>query len=218
MNNISKLVFPAIAAVLLLTTPSLQAQIATHKYKMPQVNCVSAKLPLTLSEVHFDGKHKEMPAQAVDKVKEILTAFYLEMGGDRNEQWTKIKDSYFATVRVPFYHYHLYIVILLTPPPVLTHCKLFLYDPTSQTVSAHAIDYNTWAMYTIENKRMTPTKLIKKLPMIPPDIAASGSKEYPSIDVIRLYHNGTVNQKEEITYLANGTQLDTFSFHQRHLK
>ena len=213
MKATQKILSRILILVMLLSPVLVQAQYAqTHKLVYPTIKCINAQFPLHFSEIHFDDAAKNMPDVAVEKVKAILSAFYIEMGGDRNEKWTKVKDSYYHTVRVPLYNYQLYIVILKTPAPTMVNCKMFLYDPEHKTVSAKVIDYNVWAMYNIDGSRMVRSDLSQKMRPKPADMVAEGSEAYPILHVTRLAHNGTFTETVDVSYLAKEGELDTFSF------
>ena len=209
MAFIRKILFLFSIIIILIGSLSVQAQPLTHRVEMPPINCLNEKLPITFSWVNYDEPSEEIPAVAVERIQRIIIDFYFENGGD-SEEVSKAKDSYFTTLRMPLNNLQLFVVILKTPM-LYSHCKLFLYDSASNKVSKTAIDYNTWAMYSIEENGIKRSELLKAMHLDSDDLILTQKKQ-ANLLVKRLKHIGTDNELEEITYHPNGLSLDTVSF------
>jgi hypothetical protein len=210
MASVRKALSYVFAILLLLTAATVIAQKPFPSHiAMPPINCLDVKLPVTFSWVNYDYPSADVPPIVAEKVKSIVIDFYFENGGD-SEEISKAKDGYFNTFRMPFSNLQLFVVILKTPLSY-SHCKLFLYDSAKNNVSKNAVDYNTWAMYNIEENSMKRSDLFKELHVESDDMVMLQKKPV-NLLVRRLKHNGTDNELEETTYRANGLSLDTVSF------
>jgi hypothetical protein len=197
--------------LLLLVVTEVRAQKAVvNRYDFPVINCIDVKLPVTLSWVDFDYPPEVVPPMAEEEIKKIIIDFFLESNGGDSADMSKAKDGYFGTLRMPFNNLVLFVVVLKTPLSY-SHCKLFLYDSVQKAVSKSAIDYNTWAMYSIEDNSMKRADLFKSFHLDSDDIILVEKKQSSMLLLKRLKHNGTYNELEEITYRANGLSLDTVS-------
>ena len=209
--NIVKKIFGGITAILFLFTTNVKAQKpGAHQIDMPAINIVDTKLPITFSWVNFDELGDDAPDIVIRKVQKIISDFYLESNGGDSTEIFKAKDYYFNTLRVPYNSLELFIVILKTPLSY-AHCKLFLYDSVSNTVSKKVVDYNTWSMYSIDDNTMKRSDLFKALHLDSDDIMLA-KKNKSNLLLKRIKPNGTFSEIEEITYHANGVSLDTVSF------
>ena len=205
--NTCKLFFGLLTAFLLLsTTTVVTAQKADDHFYMPEINCIDVKLPLTFSWVNYDNPGKEVPPAALKKIQSIITDFYLESNGGDSSDMSRAKDYYFQTLRTPINAVQLYIVILKTPLQY-AHCKLFLYDTATDSVSKTTADYNIWAMYTIDENTMRRSDLYKELKLNSDDITLVHGKR---IILKRLKH-GTYNEWEQTTYQPDGLRLDSIA-------
>ena len=215
MEKANRILLLPIVIISLLTTAitTVQAQ-PSHQFSLPEISCVATQLPITFSWIDFGQEPKKVPDVVLKKIQSIIVDFYLDTGGDSTEQYTKSKDGYFNTLRVPYGDLQLYIVILKTPLSY-THCKLFLYDPASKRVSQNVVDYNIWAMYGIDdNGSMKRSSLYKQLQLNSDDIAV---KKKSNLFLRRIKHNGTTSDLEEITLKVNGLALDTVSYRSKPL-
>jgi hypothetical protein len=200
------------AAFLFRATESNGQTPVLHKFAMPEINCIEAKLPVTLSGIDYGKKLvKNLPQPIFERIKNIVVEFYLDFDGDKSEEFTKIKDSYFATLRIPIGHVQLYIVMLKTPVNNMSCCKLFLYDPSEKVLSKQTVTYNTWAMYDFDRNKVAASNLKNRLPIKAPDITLEDTGKHTLLHLTRLNHNGTFNAIEKITYQLNGITLDSIS-------
>lgn len=207
--NMVKKIFYLFAFVLLVAPVLIKAQTPlARQLNSQEIDCLDTKLPLTLSKIDYDVPGKDLPDVVTNKIKEIIAGFYIENGIDSGDI-TTVKNCYFHTLRVPLNAQELFIVVLQTPLSY-SHCKLFLYDTLSKAVSKTVVDYNTWAMYAIDDNNMNPSNLVIDLHIKGPDISLTGIKR--DIQLKRLKHDGTFNELEKITYRANGIKLDTVSY------
>ena len=204
------LLLPMIALSLLISGNSKAQSQQPHKFSLPQsITCIDAELPITFSWIDFGQSPKKAPSVVVKKIQEIIVDFYLETRGDSTEEFTKSKDGYYNTLRVPYNDLQLYIVILKAPMSY-SRCKLFLYDKARNTVSNSTFDYNIWAMYGIDgNGNMKRSNLYKQAHLNKDDIAL---KKASNLFLRRIKHNGTSSELEEITLEAQGLSLETVSF------
>ncbi len=200
---------PFILLFFITTIVKAQKPLA-NKADMPAINIVDTKLPLTFSWVNFDEPGDDAPAVVLGKIQKIITDFYLESDGGDSAEIFKARDCYFNTLRMPYGNLQLFVVILKTPLSY-THCKLFLYDTATNAVSKKVVDYNTWAMYGIDDNSMKRSELFKAMQLNSDDITLVKKKQ-SNLLIKRLKHNGTFNELEEITYNAKGVELDTVSF------
>jgi len=208
MNNAKHIFSAATVVLLVLVTPFVRAQSSrAQPIDFPEITSQNTKLPLTFSWISFDDPSDEMPAVVEKKIKKVIVDFYLESNGGDSSDIAKAKDYYFNTLCVPLNNMQLYIVILKTPLSY-SHCKLFLYDTSSNKVSAKTIDYNTWSMYSIDETAMKRSELFKSLGLNSDDIVIKKS----NLLLRRLKHIGQTNELEEFTYRPNGTTLDSVSF------
>ncbi len=208
MAFVRKILFPLSAILLLFMATSVHAQGRYRAY-MPEINCIDAKLPLTFSWIDYEEPGKDVPDVVTKKIQNIIIDFCLESNAGDSEQITKAKDAYFNTLRLPYGNLQLFVVILKTPLQY-THCKLFLYDTAANAVSKNTVDYNTWAMYAIDDNTLQRSILYKSFHLDKDDIGIVNKKQ-SNLLLRRLKHNNTLNEFEEITYRTNGLSLDTVS-------
>jgi hypothetical protein len=201
---------PVVTLLFLISGTSKAQTQQPHKFSLPpEINCIDADLPITFSWIDFAQPHKKLPAVVLKKIQEIIVTFYLDTRADSTEQFTKSKDVYFNTLRVPYDDLQLFIVILRAPMSY-AHCKLFLYDKASKTVPDDIVDYNIWAMYGIDsNGNMKRSSLYKQMQLNKDDIAL---KKSSNLFLRRIKHNGTSSELEEITLRSNGLSLENISF------
>jgi len=204
------LLLPLIALFLLISDISTAQTQQPHKFSLPaEITCIDAELPITFSWIDFRQSHKKVPKVVAKKVQDIVVDFYIETRNDSTEEFTKSKDVYFNTLRVPYDDLQLFIVILRAPMSY-ARCKLFLYDKASNTVSGDAFDFNIWAMYGIDdNGNMKRSNLYKQMQLNKDDIAI---KKASNLFLRRIKHNGTSSELEEITLKASGLSFDRISF------
>ena len=196
-----------LVTVFLFTSIVVKAQ-KTFAYpdNLPEINCIDAKLPLTFSWINYEDPTEDVPPIVENKVHKIIVDFYLESTGGDSAGIAKAKDCYFNTLRIPFNGHQLFIVILKTPLSY-SHCKLFLYDSASNSVSKTTVDYNTWSMYSIDENIMKRSELFKQFHLNSDDILLKKQ----SLLLKRLKHNGDSSELEETIYRPNGLSLDTVS-------
>ncbi len=208
------LLLPLIALSILIPGRS-KAQTQPHKFSLPpEITCIDAELPITFSWIDFRQAHKKVPKVVAKKMQDIIVDFYVETRNDSTEEFTKSKDGYFNTLRVPYDDLQLFIVILRAPMSY-ARCKLFLYDKASNTVSEGVFDYNIWAMYGIDaNGNMKRSNLYKQAHLNKDDIAV---KKASNLFLRRIKHNGTSSELEEITLASKGMSLETISFKSKSL-
>ncbi len=204
------LLLPVIALSILVSGNSFAQTQQPHKFSLPPaITCIDAELPITFSWIDFAQPAKKVPAVVVKKIQEIIVDFYLETRADSTEEFTKSKDGYYNTLRVPYGDLQLFIVILRAPMSY-ARCKLFLYDKTTHAISKDVFDYNIWAMYGIDdNGNMKRSNLYKQARLNKDDIAL---KKATNLFLRRIKHNGTSSELEEITLAAKGLYLETISF------
>lgn len=209
MNIVKNIFCPATVFLLIFITTSATAQKQVYSQAdLPEINSIAATLPITFSWINFDETAEEIPTAAKKKIQRIIVDFYLESSGGDTENVSKAKDYYFNTLYAPLDKVMLFIVILKTPLSY-SHCKLFLYDTATNIVSKTTIDYNTWAMYSIDDNSMKRSDLYKDMQLNSDDIVL---KKRSNLLLRRLKHNGTYNELEEKTYHPNGVSLDSVSF------
>ncbi len=204
------LLMPLIALFLLIPGASRAQTQQPHKFSLPpEITCIDTELPITFSWIDFHQPHKKVPKIVAKKIQDIIIDFYVETRNDSTEEFTKSKDAYFNTLRVPYDDLQLFIVILRAPMSY-ARCKLFLYDKVSNIVSGDAFDYNIWAMYGIDdNGNMKRSSLYKQMQLNKDDIAI---KKASNLFLRRIKHNGTSSELEEITLKASGLSFDRISF------
>ena len=217
MALLRKILLDITIILFLFTTTCVKAQkpFARH-LDMAAINCLDVNLPITFSLINYDYPPNEIPAKVEEKIREVIVDFYLESNGGDSSEISKAKDYYFNTLRTRLSKYQLFIVILKTPL-FYSHCKLFLYDSVNNAVAKTTIDYNTWAMYSIDDNSLVRSNLFKALNLSNDDMLLVQKKQ-PSLLLKRIKHIGTHNELEEITYYANGLSLDTVSFKSRILQ
>jgi len=203
-------IFLSVCIVLFFTTSTVHAQKPAHRIDMPSIGCLNATLPITFSWIEFDYPQQDVPVKVREKIKQVILDDYLEANGGDSTELFKAKDTYFNTLCAQLDKHQLYIVMLKTPLSYM-HCKLFLYDSASNAVSKKTVDYNTWAMYSIEEGTIKRSELYKGLQLDSDDIILTKKKQSLLL-LKRIKHNGTSNELEEITYKPNGISLDTVSF------
>ena len=188
----------------------------------PRLAIRNASFPLSLTDIDFrDTKNIEVFNDGIERkiTNTINEIYYNDCGGDSNQTYFSIDDTYIGTLRLRDSLQSIFMIIFQHIPGGLDS-KILFYDMGSKEFADRALDFKIHGLYDFDSLKLTPTNLKEQFKIMTPEIELvdfnkDGVNDYK---FTRLYHNGTANAIETAVIKVSNNKIDTLDFKQKWIR